>query len=405
MQLHARFHPRTFPDEALPGGSVGAPMAKSRRIFCMAVALPLVSGSLALGSSPALADELFDANALILEDPTSIELNLDYALIAEGQGKYRLALAAYERVLLNHPDNVAAKRGLIRVRRIIQPPSTQTFLDFGFKGESNVEHEADGEEGDFLYYGRARVKDERNFNGIRWRTVGSLYGELHAFEDDLNYANAAATIGPIFDLGASTISLHPAIGGGVAMADDQFYYADVNVSALFEGYLEGVYQWARFRAGYRQYDADMTADQGFYLDAAGKKAWTDVFGENDAFSIAPMIRWSEIDGTFNDNINDFSPGKYVVGGVKVSYDRVLSDLVTAGVSVDVKNRYFLVDEAANGDNRQDWTVTPGVSVLLKDVFGVQTGLRFDYEYEYNDSNDPGHDYDNHIFGVSATIRR
>lgn len=366
----------------------------------MAVALPL-----AMAASPTLADELADANALILDDPTNAELNLDYALIAEGQGKYRLALAAYERVLLNHPDNIDAKRGLIRVRRIIQPPSTQKFFDIGFKGESNVKHEADDEDGDLYTFARARIRDERNFNGVRWRTTGSLYGELHAFEDELNYGQASATLGPIFDLGASMISLHPAVGGGVAFLDDDFYYADVNVSALFEGYLEGVYQWARFRAGYRQYDEDMTADEGFYLDAAARRAWADVFFENDAISISPMIRWNEIDGTFNDNVRDFSPGRYVVSSVRFGYDRVLSELVNAGISFEVSNRYFLTDENMDGDNREDWTFTPGASVLLKDVFGPQTGLRLSYEYEYNDSNDSDHDYDNHMVGVSASIRR
>ncbi len=375
-------------------------MARSRRILCMALALPLTGGA-----SPAVADALSDANALILEDPTSIELNLDYALIAEGQGKYRLALAAYERVLLNYPDNADARRGMMRVRRIIQPPSTQTFLEAGTKWESNVEHAPDGENDDFLGYGRVRVKDERNFNGVRWRTVGSLYGEVHAEEDSLNYANASATLGPIFDLGASMMSLHPAIGGGVAMADDGFYYADLNVSALLEGYLEGAYQWARVRAGYRQYDESLTADEGFYVDAAARLARSDVFFENDTVSLLPSIRWSEIDGTFNDNLDDFSPGRYVAGGVKLAYDRVLSERVTVGASIEVTDRYFLVDEAPDGDNREDITITPGVTLLLKDVFGTQTGLRFDYEYEYNDSNDPAHDYENHIVGVAAIVRR
>jgi hypothetical protein len=379
-------------------------MGRSGRILCMAVALPLAM-SAPMSVSGAFADELSDAAARVFDDPASIEVNLDYALIAEGQGKYRLALSAYERILLNHPDNVDAKRGLIRVRRIIQPPSTQKFFDIGIKAESNAGHDADDDDGDVYGFARARIRDERNFNGVRWRTTGSLYGEYHATEDELNYAQAAATLGPIFDLGASMVTLHPSIGGGVAMLDDDFYYADVNVSALFEGYLDGVYQWARFRAGYRQYSEDMTADEGFYLDASAKKAWSDVFFENDAISIAPMLRWSGIDGTFNDNVEDFSPGKYLLGSVRFGYDRVLTELVNVGASVEVSTRYFTVDETPDGDHRQDWTISPGVSMLLKDVFGPQTGLRFEYEYEYNDSNDPDHDWDNHIVGVTASIRR
>jgi tetratricopeptide (TPR) repeat protein len=190
-------------------------------------------------AGPALADELSEINALIIENPADVELNLQYALVAEGQGKYRLALAAYERILLNDPDNRAAKRGLVRVRRLIQPPTTRTFIEAGVKGESNAEHQPDPGQFDFLGFGRLRVRDERNLGETRWRSEGTLYGEIHSESDSLNYASAYGTLGPIFDLGATLISLHPAVGGGVAMLDGQFYYVDVNASATFEGYLEG----------------------------------------------------------------------------------------------------------------------------------------------------------------------
>ena len=53
----------------------------------------------------------------ILDDPGNTELNLQYALLAEGRGEYRKALGTYERILINDPSNAAAQRGLLRVRR------------------------------------------------------------------------------------------------------------------------------------------------------------------------------------------------------------------------------------------------------------------------------------------------
>jgi len=362
-------------------------------------------GGLAMGGSPALADALSDANALVIADPANIDLSLDYALIAEGRGEYRLALSAYERVLINDPGNADAKRGLVRVRRILQPPSTHTFLEAGTKWESNVEHVADGEDYDFLGYGRIQVKDERRVGDTRWRTVGSAYGEVHSDFDSLNYANISGTIGPIVDLGASMISMYPAIGGGAAVLHDDFYYVDVNASATFEGYLEGAHQWARVRAGYRQYEESLTADSGFYADASARLAKSGVIVENDQVSISPSIRWSGIDGTFNDGVEDYSPGKYLFGGVRLAYFVALNELLTVGGSLSVDDRYFFDDTAPNGDERQDVTVKPGVTVMFNDIFGVQTGLRFNYTYEYNDSNDPDHDYDNHILGMAITARR
>ena len=67
------------------------------------------------------ADEMTDVYARIVANPVDSELNLQYALLAEGRGEYRKALAAYERVLVNDPGNEAARRGLQRVRRIIEP--------------------------------------------------------------------------------------------------------------------------------------------------------------------------------------------------------------------------------------------------------------------------------------------
>lgn len=376
-------------------------MVVSQRLLLLAT----VMSGITLGGVPAHADALSDANALVLEDPGNVDVNLDYALIAEGQGQYRLALAAYERVLLTHPDNSAARRGLMRVRRILQPPSTQTFMEAGVVAQSNAEHEPSNDNFDFLGFGRVVVRDERNFGETRWRTVGSIYGEAHTEAQSLNYANARATVGPLIDLGSTLATLYPALGGAVAMLDGDFYYVDVNLSARVEGYLDGAFNWAQLRVGYRQYEDDLTADNGLYIDAVARMAKSDVFVEDDVVSLKPIIRWNDIDGTFNDGVDDFSPGKYLYGGAKLAYYRALNDRVTVGASVGVYDRYFFTDEAPDGDNRNDITVVPGLLVQFNDLFGPQTGLRFNYDYEYNDSNDPDHDYQNHIIGVAVTARR
>lgn len=363
------------------------------------------AGTCLAGVPAATADELSDANALVLADPGNIELSLQYAQIAEAYGEYRLALAAYERILLNHPDDSEAKRGQVRVARIIQPPTTRTFVEAGIKAESNAEHVPDPSEFDFLGFGRVTVRDERTLGETRWRTFGSLYGEVHSESETLNYASARATMGPIFDIGTSLVSLHPAIGGAVAALDDGFYYVEVNASATIDNHNQGAFRWLRLRGGYRQYEEDLTSDNGFYLDATARFAKTGIFSEKDGVSFTPIVHWNEIDGTFNDNVNDFSPGKYVFGGARLAYYRSLNDLITFGASVGIYDRYFLVDLASNGDNRNDFMVKPGVHVLFKDVFGDQTGVRLSYDYEYNESNDSDYDYQNHIIGLSVIARR
>ncbi len=56
-------------------------------------------------------DELEALNQQILDNPQDVDLNLRYARAAEDAGKLRLALVAYERILINDPGNEEARRG------------------------------------------------------------------------------------------------------------------------------------------------------------------------------------------------------------------------------------------------------------------------------------------------------
>jgi hypothetical protein len=367
-----------------------------RLAAALAVALPLASGS------HATADEMSDVYAQIVANPVDSELNLQYALLAEGRGEYRKALAAYERVLLNDPDNEPARRGLQRVRRIIEPAVTQRTLEIGTAIDSNPTHDAIGSPGDVSGYGRYRVRDERAIGGYRWRTILNAYGEMHARETQLNHANLTADTGPLIDLEGTMATFRPAVGGGAAAFDGRFYYWDVNVSGTFEGQLQGAHQWARLRAGYRQYDPSFTADRGFYADLTGRLAFNDVIHEGDVFSFSPHARWSGIEGLPDNGATEFATGLYVEGGGTVEYARVVTRLLTASISLKLNQRWY---RDIGSGARSDLMLSPGASIVLNGLFGVQTDLTFDYRYQHNDSNDAAHDWRNHVFKVALTARR
>ena len=78
--------------------------------------------------SPGGLDALARLNQQILKSPTDPALNLQYAALAESLGLTRLALAAYERILMADPNNQAAQAGIDRVRRAIQPSTTRRPL-------------------------------------------------------------------------------------------------------------------------------------------------------------------------------------------------------------------------------------------------------------------------------------
>ena len=349
----------------------------------------------------ASADEMTSVYARIVADPTSSELNLQYAMIAEGRKEYRKALAAYERVLVNDPTNESAKRGLARIRRVIQPPSTQTAIELGATWESNPERTSPPTTGDVFGYGSLQVKDERVTGGQRWRTNLGLYGEGHGQFSDLDYANINGDIGPLIDLGASLMTFRPAVGAGAAYFDGKVYYGDVNVSGLLEGYLNGAYQWARVRAGYRDYDPSFSSG-GTYADLTGKFSLANLFGEGDVLSIAPWARWSDINGAADSTAIDFATGLYIEGGAKLEYARAFTDAVTAAVNVTASDRYY--NDIGSG-HRQDWFLSPGASLIFTNVFSPQTDLRFDYAYQWNWSNQTGHTWQNQTVTAAFVIHR
>lgn len=366
------------------------------------------AGALALAGSllPAAADNLSDAYRLVLSNPADSDVNLQYALVAEGNRKWRLALAAYERILANDPHNAAALRGLQRVRRIIQPPSTLWRTEVGTSYVTNPLESATGADPEFFAYGSIRVTDERNLFNQRWRSTVRLYGEGHFEQSDLSNILASADTGPIIDLPGTLFDIHPAVGVAASYFEGRYAYSEVNVASTIEGYLDGTTQWARIRGGYRQYNPFFTSDAGFYAGLDGRlvrKGFTD---DRDLVSVAPWFLWSDINGyVLNATSNQITPGRYMAGGARFEYDLVVAPRVTIGPFVQVSDWRF-GDLAPDGSHRHDLLVSPGVSLLFSDIFKLaQTDLRIDYRYDHNDSNDPTHDYTNQQVTIAIVTRR
>lgn len=370
-------------------------------LLAAAAAVALVALPLTLLGA-ARADDLTAIYGQILNDPANVELNLQYALIAEGRQEYRKALSAYERVLANNPDNEEAKRGLQRIRRIIEPPLTQTTWETGAKVESNPLRASGGSDTDFFGYGSVRVRDERPINDTRWRTLFGAYGELHGHYTDLNYGTLTIDTGPLIDLDGTMTTFRPAIGGGLAAFDGSFYYADINASGTVEGYLQGAYQWARLRAGYRQYDDAFASDNGVYAELTGRLTRENVFHDNDAASVAPWLRWNSIDGNPAYVSDDFVPGRYVDVGATLEYSKRINEWLSASADFRIGNRQFA--DVGSGA-RHDLTLSPGVSLALSNIVGIQTDIRFDWRYEWNDSNDDAYDWRNQSLRVGLVVRR
>src|SRR6185436_5131629 len=135
-----------------------------------------------------------------LANPQDAALNLQYARLAEEQGKLRLALAAYERILINNPDNVDAQHGYERVRRILEPTRTSFRVEFGEQWDSNPLDSSVEDDSAYTTFVNGTWSDERRFGARRWRTLATFQVEVTPEIDELNYGYFGVSTGPIIDL-------------------------------------------------------------------------------------------------------------------------------------------------------------------------------------------------------------
>jgi hypothetical protein len=336
-------------------------------------------------------DDLRDLNDDILENPQDAELNLRYARLAEQQGKLRLALAAYERVLINHPDNEEAQRGFTRVRRIMEPSHTSLRVEIGARWDTNPQNLKGSDQEAHTIFGRATVADERRLGSKRWRSNVNFLADITPEITELNYVYLGAQTGPVIDL-APNLAAVASIGAGVASLDGGYYYDDINAGVTLEGRKGGVSVWTRFRAGWRNYSEESTAEQGVYAELIGGVSVPRVATESDTFVFVPWVRWSDIEGSaFNFLNEEIAPDQYTEYGAEANYYYAASDHVILSVGALAYDRYY-TRTTVGTDERHDTYVAPQASVTLRNALPCECSLRVTYRYRHNSSNDEMSDY-------------
>jgi hypothetical protein len=361
---------------------------------------------MAAGSSTLRADELNALYQRILNEPANTELNLRFAQLAAEQGKPRWALMAYERVLVNDPENFQAKLGLMRIKAEMAPNTTVVSVELGTAYESNPMYYLPGGKSAWLGTGLITLQDERNLNGLRWRTSGALFGQVNSQYGDLNYAYAGGETGPIF-YWLPGLSVSPALGAAAAYFNDRFYYGEGSGSLTFEGVQDNVFRALRLRAAYRSYDDYFPSQQGWYYEARGRVSVPNVLGERTIVAFSPWFVWSDISGTVtNALVQEIQPGAYSEWGGKIEVYKSLTDWLLVGASFSASWRDYRNDAVVNvpGEKRHDTLLLPGVMVLLKGFFWQQADLRLDYRYLRNNSNDPTKEFDDHLISATAVMK-
>jgi hypothetical protein len=359
----------------------------------------------ALVAAPASADEMSDLYERILADPGNAQLNLEYAAMAERTGKPRLALAAYERILLNDPGNTQAQAGIKRVMRQLLGSQTRWVASFGAGWESNPANVAFHEDDAAIALGSLAMHDDRYWGSLPWQTDMLLQVNLYSDQDHLNYGFAGIETGPVFDTG-SWFSVHPALGVATTYFDGSSFYTEGLMSVTLEGVTGGANQVVRFKVGYRDYAGRFTSDSGWYAQANARWTFPHVLGQRDVVVLSPWVRWSDIEGGIPVSLNnEAEPGRYLEFGTDIAWYTPLAQDLVLGLNVTVSQRNYRDPGIFSGaDDREDTTITPGVTLIFKHVFSYQTDVRLNYRHKDNDSNDRFREFEDDIVTVNIDTR-
>lgn len=372
---------------------------KRSRVSDICRVLLLAASVSTLSVASAWPQDLNELNSRILEDPQNVDLNLAYARAAEEQGKLRLALAAYERVLINHPENEEARRGYERMRRTIEPAYSFIRTELGARWDSNPENLSTGENEAYTYFGRATLVDERRIGPKRWRTIANLEGEVTPDVPRLDYAYTGVQFGPVLAIGPHLAAI-PSLGVGVSTLDDDYFFSDYNASLTLEGRKDGLSYWGRLRAGWRDYGDESTAQEGAYAELIGGVTVPALISDKDSLVIIPAVRWSGIEGSvFNFLSEEIAPGQYTEFGVDANYYYRLTDNLVLTAGATLRDRYYDRTQIA-GEDRHDTYVSPRAGVSVQNVLPCDCSINVMYSYRDNRSNDPLSDYNGQQVSVS-----
>jgi hypothetical protein len=383
------------------------PYLRHRFVFAVATYLSMLGVWTTTLAVPAGANEIDTLHSQILQHPDNPELNLRFAQLAEADGHIRWALAAYERILLNDPNNTEALKGLQRVRRALQPNTTLLTVQLGGQYESTPRYYLRPRTPELQALGSAALVDERNLGGIRWRTDAVAAGLLHAREGELNYGVVGADTGPVLDA-LPGWAFHPAVGGNVAYFDNRFYYGEGAVSGTFDSSAFGIYRALVLRSAYRSYNDFFPSGEGFYFEARGKLAVPNVIGPGSVAIVSPFVLKSDISGTASvvtPIITELQPGSYVEWGGRLDLIKSLTNWLALGVNIGASERDYRNDVVlATIEKRHDRITSTGASLTFPNLFAYQTDLRLDYRYLMDHSNDPTKSFNDHIITASVVAR-
>jgi len=386
-----------------------SPRAKAQAGLGFFVAAALAAASF----SPAAAQQTADLQELfrqVMQNPTDAAANIRYAQEAERRGELRKALSAYERMVLNDPNNAQARGEYERIKALLEPAQTRFQVGFGGQWESNVNLKDGKGRDDFAGIVTFRVDDDRRLGSRLWRSSLQLYGDAHARTSSADFLYGNASTGPIF-LFDNGWRMHTFLSAETGFADYNFLFYSVGLGGTIE--TKGTDPLRSITAAVSYADFSGHNSSGAFDPEPGRDSivfglsarlgWDNVFAKVDGIEIRPSLIYNEAER---------ARFTFMQAGVTASYAIGLFTFsggvgnVYLNPEVTLQYRDYDGVEPGRTKERKDVRVAPALRLIgMYDQFTAVLGYMYDRNFSnYNNSGGlEGRDYINHRVSLNFYV--
>lgn len=375
-----------------------------------------VAAACGAAAQDAPADPVRAAFAAVIADPQDVAANLAYARAVIDAGAPRKAVAAYDRVLAIDPDNAEALAGLKRLQGVVDAPDdpTRTTIDLalGFIYETNPTLRGQDQQSDedFGLAYAARLSDTRPLYGLTLESALSAAGQQRADDGDaVDVTGFGLQSGPVFDLSSLTgvdgLSLAAQASFSFAWFGDQGVgdrlLNSYGVSFDLRSAATGAFKGATFAYAFDHYRGETVDDRTARVySLSASFAERDLLLGKDELSITPRLVRSDA------RLEAFS---YLEAGGTIAYTLGLPGWAGFQASAvraefDVSTRQYRGEFNALGEDRADQFYSIGGRYTLAQWDTLPVALSASYHFDANASNVRDFDFENHRFGLTASMR-
>ncbi len=362
----------------------------------MRAAAVLLAFGLLIGQAQG-AEDIESVFQRLLQNPSDVELNLLYARLAEERGELRKALATYERILLQDPENATALAEARRIGRLLEPSRTEFVALLGFQYETNAPRRDDSLPSFNDVTGSATIfmHDERILADRRIRTTGQLFGNVHNRFDEGDLYLFSAQSGPLLLL-PDRWQVRPAVDLTYAALDRAFLFYSVGVVANFEKLGPGVLRALDLRLGFADFDTAKTGRDATVFELVPRFQWTNLAAATtqDLLSITPRY-------IFNGAKGGGLRNRYHQIGAHFEYLYPVHGGILAGPDIVLWHRSYIGRDPDELTDRRDFKYAPGAKVIVSEFLRPDLTLVLRYFFERNESNDFDKTFKNHTVGASV----